>query len=177
MMTTKRAKRAATFAEAAFEHYGAQLHRFLLRRLRRPHDAEDLAQEVFMRLSRIEDSAFVRQPRAYLFGVASHVVCEFEMRGGRARECITFDSEMLERQAEHPAQLPPDDLAERLNAQRQLRAALERLPPMHLAVFLLHKRDGYSYEEIGRKLELPARKIETYLAEAKAQLRMMKWDR
>jgi len=176
-MKIKSAKRAASFAEAAFEHYGAQLHRFLLRRLRHPHDAEDLAQEVFMRLSRIENGDFVRQPRAYLFGVASHVACEFEMRAGVARECITFDSEALERQAEHPGQVAPDDLAEQLDTQRQLREALAQLTAMHLTVFLLHKRDGYSYDEIGQKLELPARKIESYLAEAKAQLRMMKWDR
>src|SRR5688572_21192187 len=145
-MTTKGARRTATFAEAAFAHYGAQLHRYLLRRLRHPQDAEDLAQEVFMRLSRIENSAFVRQPRAYLFGVASHVVCEFEMRSRITRKCITFDSEVLEQAAENPAEFLRDELAIRLDVQRQLRAALTSLPPMHLAVFLLHKRDGCSYD-------------------------------
>ena len=176
-MKAKNAPQTANFAASAFQHYGAQLHRFLARRLRHPQDVEDLAQEVFMRLTRIENSEFVRQPRAYLFGVASHVVSEFRIRNAHAREWVTVDSEVVAHQTEHPEELQPDALAERLNMQRQLRQALERLPPMHLTVFLLHKRDGYSYEEISAQLGLSVRKIETCLAEAKAQLRSMAWDR
>jgi RNA polymerase sigma-19 factor, ECF subfamily len=173
----KNAAKTATFAASAFQHYGNELHRFLVRRLRQPQDAEDLAQEVFMRLSRIENSEFVRQPRAYLFGVASHVVSEFRIRNAHAREWVTVDSQILDHRNEHPCDLQPDELAERLNTQRQLRKALEQLPPMHLAVFLLHKRDGYSYEEIAQQLDLTVRRIETLLGEAKAQLRAMAWDR
>lgn len=176
-MNPKNAPKSATFAASAFQHYGNELHRFLARRLSQPQDAEDLAQEVFMRLSRIENSEFVRQPRAYLFGVASHVVSEFRIRNAHAKEWVTVDSEVLEHRAEHPLSLQPDELVEQVNAQRQLRKALERLPPMHLAVFLLHKRDGYSYEEIAQQLSLTVRKIETLLAEAKVQLRAMAWDR
>lgn len=168
--------RAASFAGSVFENYAAELHRFLLRRLRRPEDAEDLAQEVFMRLSRIDDSEFVQKPRAYLFGIASHVVFEFRMRG-RSKEWITFDSEAVEQLAEHPAELAPDLLADRLDQQKQLKAALLKLPRIHLAVFLLHKRDGYSYEEIGEQLKISARKIETYIAQARTMLRKMEWDR
>src|SRR5687767_14031233 len=122
---------AASFAESAFEHYAAQLHRFLVRRLRDEHEAEDLAQEVFLRLSRIENSEFVRKPRAYLFGVASHVACEFKMRSDQTRDCIIFDSEVVDYRAEHPGNVSPDELAERLSIQRQLRDALARLPSMH----------------------------------------------
>jgi RNA polymerase sigma-70 factor (ECF subfamily) len=176
-MKAKNASQTAKFAESAFQHYGAQLHRFLARRLRHPQDAEDLAQEVFMRLSRIENSEFVRQPRAYLFGVASHVVSEFRIRNANAREWVTVDSEIVAQRTERPDEWQPDELAEQLNMQRQLRQALEKLPSMHLAVFLLHKRDGYSYEEIAEKLGLTVRKIESCLAEAKTQLRSMAWDR
>jgi RNA polymerase sigma-19 factor, ECF subfamily len=71
----------------------------------------------------------------------------------------------------------PDELAHRLDVQRQLRAALATLPPALLAVLLLHKRDGYSYDEIAVKLGLSVRKIESYLAQAKSRLRNMQWDR
>ncbi len=168
--------RAASFAGSAFENYAAELHRFLMRRLRRTEDAEDLAQEVFMRLSRIDHSEMVQQPRAYLFGIASHVVFEFRMRG-RNRSWITYDSETVEQLAEQPVEVAADEMTDRLDMQKQLRAALGKLPAMHLAVFLLHKRDGYSYEEIGTKLGISARKIETCLTQARTQLRRMQWDR
>ena len=169
------AGRTASFAGAAFASYAAELHRFLMRRLRRSEDAEDLAQEVFMRLSRIDSSEMVQNPRAYLFGIASHVVFEFRMRG-RARDWITYDSDTVEQLAEQPADLQADELAERLDLQKQLKAALARLPAMHLAVFLMHKRDGYSYEEISAKLGISARRIETYITQARAQLRKTRWD-
>jgi RNA polymerase sigma factor (sigma-70 family) len=169
-------RRAASFAASAFENYAAELHRFLMRRLRRPEDAEDLAQEVFMRLSRIDNSEFVEKPRAYLFGIASHVVFEFRMRG-KLKEWIVFDSGTVEAAAEQPVAPSPDELADRLDLQRQLTAALKRLPPLQLAVFLLHKRDGYSYEEIAGRLNLSARQIENHLAQARSLLRNMDWDR
>jgi len=176
-MKVKGAKRAANLVDIAVQHYGLQLHRFLLRRLQHPQDAEDLAQEVFMRLTRIENSDFVRKPRAYLFGIASHVVSEFRIRNEHSKEWLTFDSEVVEHCAEHPAEMRPDELAERLDVKRQLRRALECLPPAQLAVFLMHKRDGYSYEEIAEKLGFSERKVETYLAEAKVRLRRVVWDR
>jgi RNA polymerase sigma factor (sigma-70 family) len=168
--------RAASFAASAFENYAAELHRFLMRRLRQPQDAEDLAQEVFMRLSRIDNSEFVEKPRAYLFGIASHVVFEFRMRG-RLKDWIVFDSGTVEAAAEQPAMPSTDELADRLDLQRQLTTALRRLPPLHLAVFLLHKRDGYSYDEIAERLDLSARQIENHITQARSLLRKMDWDR
>lgn len=170
------APRVASFAAAAFENYAADLHRFLMRRLRRPEDAEDLAQEVFMRLSRIDDAEFIEKPRAYLFGIASHVIFEFRMRG-RLKDQVVFDSDSLEQASERPLEVSRDELVDRLHVQRQLRAALSRLPALHLAVFLLHKRDGYSYGEIGHKLNLSARRIESYITQARSMLREMEWDR
>ncbi len=169
-------RRPASLAGTAFENYAGELHRFLLRRLRRPQDAEDLAQEVFMRLSRIDDGEFVENPRAYLFGIASHVVFEFRMRG-RLKEWLVFDSDAAEAAAEQPSQSARDELAERLSLQQQLTAALGRLPPLQLAVFLLHKRDGYSYEEIAGRLGLSVRRIESHIAQARSLLRKMHWDR
>jgi RNA polymerase sigma factor (sigma-70 family) len=166
-----------SLAEGAFTHYGAELHRFLIRRLRRAEDAEDLAQEVFMRLARMENSDFVKNPRAYLFGIAGHVVSEYRIRDQHLESWLVFDEEIATREAERPAAVHLDQLSEELDIKRQLRRALERLPAVHRAVFVLHKRDGYSYEEIAARLQISVRKIETYLADAKAQLRKMKWDR
>lgn len=168
--------RGSSFAATAFENYAGELHRFLLRRLRRPEDAEDLAQEVFMRLSRIEDAEFIEKPRAYLFGIASHVIFEFRMRG-RLKDQVVFDSDTLEQASEQPLEVARDELVDRLDVQKQLHNALARLPALHLAVFLLHKRDGYSYEEIGSKLNLSARRIESYITQARRMLRGMEWDR
>ena len=165
--------RPAKRAAPAFEQYAAELHRFLLHRLQRSQDAADLAQEVYLRLTRIENLDWVRKPRAYLYGVASHVVSEFRMR--MQRDPVTFDSEAVERLADDSECATPEDLGEQLDAQRGLQRILAQLPPTHLAVLLLHKRDGLSYEEVARELGLSVHTVHKYVTQAKAQVKL-KWQ-
>jgi RNA polymerase sigma-19 factor, ECF subfamily len=170
-------KPAADLGVSAFRHYRRELHRYLLRRLRRPQDVDDLAQEVYLRLLRHDETKCVRKPLAYLYGIASHVVADFRIETEHERERLTFDSEACEQGSEEPTSALPDDLADRLNLQQQLERALAQLPPTHAAVLLAHKRDGLSYEEVAQKLNLSVHTVEKYITQAKARIRTMAWDR
>jgi RNA polymerase sigma-70 factor (ECF subfamily) len=168
---------AEGFTGTSFRRYGPELRHYLLRRLPRSQDAEDVIQEVFMRLLRIKDSTLVRDPRAYIYGIALHVVREFRMRAERAGTWMTFDPEVVRTLAEHPEEISPDALPDRLDLQRQIERALQELPPLHMKIFLLHKRDGYSYEEIAEKVGLSVHTVDKYLVQAKAWIRALHWDR
>jgi RNA polymerase sigma-70 factor (ECF subfamily) len=158
--------------------YGRELHRYLARRLRRPADADDLAQEVYLRLLRRNRGEAVTNPRAYMYRIASHVVSEFQTRTAIGEEHVTFNSDAVEQLDHQPPQdLGEDGLAERLHLQREVERALSQLPPTHQAIFLLHKRDGHSHEEIARKLGVSMHTVEKYLVQAKARLRALTWDR
>ena len=124
-----------------------------------------------MRLLRIPHGDLVRNPRAYIYGIALHVVREFRIRAQKAGTWVTLEPETIERLAEQPDELWPDDLPDRLNLQVQLEKALKVLPQAHLSVFLLHKRDGYSYEEIAEKLGISVHTVDKYLVRAKVRLR------
>jgi RNA polymerase sigma factor (sigma-70 family) len=165
----------APAAGQRFEQYAPDLYRFLLRFIRRPHDAEDVRQEVFARLSRIADHTLARDPKAYLFGIAFHVLREFRMR--ERRERVAFDSEMLHQALEKPDDLQSDDLGEQLDIQQQLERALERLPPRERAVLLLVKRDGMSYVEAARVAGLSVHQVERHVINARARLKDMLSDR
>jgi RNA polymerase sigma factor (sigma-70 family) len=164
-------RESPAFASAAFERYGPELRRYLLRRLARGQDAEDVVQEVFMRLLRIEDRELIRNPRAYLYGIALHVVREFRARQEKSGTWITFEPQEVTRRSEAPEPLVADELPDRIGLQRQLERALQNLPPAHRTVFLLHKRDGFSYEEIAQKLRISAHMVDKYLLQAKVRLR------
>ena len=62
------------FVAAMAARYGPGPRRFLAVRLRNADDVPDLAQEVFLRLLRVEWYESIRSPEAYLFTIASHVV-------------------------------------------------------------------------------------------------------
>ncbi|MBL8267500.1 RNA polymerase sigma factor [Steroidobacter sp.] len=175
-MTAETPDPDAPFASTAFQRYEAQLHRFLARRLARPHDVDDLAQEVFMRLARIEKPELIRKPQAYLLSIAANLVYEFRLRGQKEHEQVTYDSATVEQVAEHVADPSVRDNAEDLDLQRRLDRALEQLPPMQRAVLLLVKRDGYSHKEVAKKTGLNVRTVERYVMEATATMLTMDWE-
>ncbi len=177
MATDTTASPVARLANRAFQKYAPALHRFLLRRIRRPQEIDDMAQEVFARLLRVENAELVRKPASYLFGIATNVVREFRIRAEREQERVTFDSQMVDQLAEHPFETQADDMAERLNLQRQLERGLAQLPRTHRAVLLLVTRDGLSHEEAAKAANLSVHTVEKYVTDARASLKLMKWDR
>src|SRR5262245_32725797 len=93
------------FANLAFEQFRAGLHRYLLRRLRSAENAQDLAQEVYLRLLRFSDRKLVQHPEAYVYRVAFNVLCEFKLH--EKRDPVSFDSDAVALLAEQI----PDDIA------------------------------------------------------------------
>jgi RNA polymerase sigma-70 factor (ECF subfamily) len=165
---------AATFE--VMKGFNRQLHRYLMRRLRNPNDVEDLAQEVYERLLRIPHDRGIEKPLPYLYGIASHVLADYRIDVEEDRK-ITDSSDEFEDWPDTPACVLPDDMAERLNLQQQIDAAMAQLPPTHAAVLLAHKRDGMSYEECAEFLGLSIFTIEKYVSQAKARIRVMNWER
>src|SRR5690348_12430589 len=94
----------ASSRQPAFFNYAGGLHRFLRRRLGRAQDAEDVTQEIFMRVLRFDDTDFVRNPQAYLYGIASHVIREYRMRQEQEKGRLEFDTRLVHEQDEHPAE-------------------------------------------------------------------------
>ena len=76
MSATASSRRIAEWARS----WNAGLTRFLRRRLPQQIDAEDLAQEVYVRLLRVEKLELIEEPQAYLYKVAVNVAAEWRMR-------------------------------------------------------------------------------------------------
>jgi RNA polymerase sigma-70 factor (ECF subfamily) len=171
----KLAHSAGQLAALAFRKYAPQLHRYIERRMRRPDLARDLTQDIFERFLQVEDTEAVRNPQAYLFGIASHVIREALFREDRS--LVTCDSDAVEEASGQLHHALPDDMGERLALQQDLKRALAELPTMHRTVLLLVKRDGFSYEEAARRTRLNANTVRTYVFEARAKVKMILKDR
>ena len=91
MATVKRVSGSVkSLTATAFKEYREVLKRYLLRRVHRPEDAEDLAQEVFeLYLRKRDHEETVRDPVSYLFRIAFHVVGDALRR--EKRSVVTFD--------------------------------------------------------------------------------------
>jgi RNA polymerase sigma-70 factor (ECF subfamily) len=158
---------------ATFGRYRRELHRYLMRRLRRPQDVDDLAQEVYERLLRNPERA-IEKPLAYLYGVASHVLADHMFAAKHSRIDWTEDAD---KHMDDPACVLPDDIADRLNLQQQIDKALAELTPRQRLVLLMHKRDGWSYDDIALRLGCSWETVSRHLVDAKARLRTLMWER
>jgi RNA polymerase sigma factor (sigma-70 family) len=171
-------KPVSRLALSAFRTHAREVQRFLLRRVGDRHDVDDLSQEVFARLLRVENVELIRNPLAYLLGIAAHVVREFRQR--KQHQCVIFDSDMAESLSEHLELVPRGEAGnnpDQLELQNWLDDALKQLPANHQTVLLLVKRDGLSYEEAAVTTGLSVHTIEKYLVEARARLRVIMKER
>lgn len=161
---------AQGLAETVFRDHSGALHRFLLRRMGRVQDVDDIAQEAFIRLLRVRDADLVRAPLAYLLGIAAHVLSEFRQR--ERNERVVFDSGMVDALSERTADGVRLGVAEQTELQQRLERALRKLPPTHQLVLLLVKRDGMTYAEAALASGLSVHTIEKYVVEARGRLRL-----
>jgi RNA polymerase sigma factor (sigma-70 family) len=175
-MAEEPVKPDAPLAGPALRQYAGPLHRFLAKRLRRPQDVDDLAQEVFVRLLRLERPELVRRPQAYLFSVAANLVREFRIRSNRELERVAYDSDAADEAADNPPELHPDELSDRIAIQQQIERSLAQLPAVQRAVLLMVKRDGLSHKEVAKKTGIHVRTVERYVMEATARMLTMEWD-
>jgi RNA polymerase sigma-70 factor (ECF subfamily) len=158
------------FVTAVERQHGRSLRRFLASRLRNAAaDLPDLVQEVFLRLLRINQHDTVRNPEAYLITIASHVLHQHSLRESAKPEAIeAIDAlEDLESLAEQDpaAQV---EVQERIG---ELERALSKLSPKARTALILHRRDGYSLEEIGEQLGISRAMAKKYLAQALSHCR------
>jgi RNA polymerase sigma factor (sigma-70 family) len=131
----------------------------------------DLMQEIFLRFSRVDQGALVRQPDAYLFGIAWRVVSSPRTKvceEGRTLGPHTFDQlNVREGPTGNGAEIDAmiDDL------RTQLRRKLSELPVAYRDVLTLHVESDLTCSEIARQLGLSVRTVKKYLLSAKMRLR------
>jgi RNA polymerase sigma factor (sigma-70 family) len=152
-------------AEIERQH-GGRLRRFLAARLRKTltDDVPDLVQEIYLRLLRINHFESIRSPEAYLFTIAFHVLHQHAMRHSAMPEALDIGALINEMEA--APETDPALQAERQQQVEDLRKALQELSPKAQAVLLLHRRDGYSLQEIGNQLGLSRAMAAKYLSKA-----------
>ena len=152
------------FVTAIASRYGVRLRRFFTLRLRNEADAPDLAQEVFLRLMRVEHHETIRSPEAYLFTVASHVLHQHTLRQANTPASIDISEVFAELQL-----TSDDDRAARAEGQQKLKElerALATMPAKMSTTLLLHRFGGLSIEECGKQLGVSRPAAKKYLARA-----------
>ena len=164
MADSRRRWRRATWPRC---HTGQRVRSFLASRVRNSADVADLAQEVFLRLLRIDRHEHILNPEAYLITIASRVVHQQALKDALA----TSHAELTRALADTHFAFQPDPTAE-IQLQRRLESldhTLRRLPPGARAAFVLQRRDGYTLDEIAERMGVSRGMVKKHLARALLQ--------
>lgn len=133
-----------------------------LRMLHHRQDAEDVAQETFLRALRSIHRVDLERPvRPWLLGIAANR-CRTAL--GRRRQPQENPLAIETHADPRPPLSDPDDLAS------ELARALDSLRPEYRAVFVLFHQQGLPYEDISAALNRPIGTIKTWLHRARAQM-------
>jgi RNA polymerase sigma factor (sigma-70 family) len=157
-----------------YAHQNApQLRRFLAHQISDTREAQDLMQEVYLRILALKRPEEIRSPKAYLYKVAANIAYQHRVSRNTGPNWVPFE-ESEEIHASLPSSLQTNDPAAAAELCERLDEITQRLDPLPLRVrsaLLWHYRDGYTCEEIGERLSVRRNRVKKYIAKAMARCR------
>jgi RNA polymerase sigma-70 factor (ECF subfamily) len=156
------------------ERYQRPVYGLLLRMVRGPALAEDLAQESLIKAYRaLATFDRSRQFSSWLFKIAHNTAID-HLRKNRPQTVPleTSDSERLDRLAllAAPESQSPEARARGRDLAEALQEALMTLRPDYREAVLLRYQQGLPYDEIAQILDLPLGTVKTHLHRARRQM-------
>jgi RNA polymerase sigma-70 factor (ECF subfamily) len=162
--------------ETLLHKYFPRLVNFIYRYLSSREAAEDIAQEVFIRVYK-SGASYKPQSKlqTWIFTIARNLSLN-ELRRNKHRTVsldATFSSDEgeLQRQVQDPnSPNPSDDILRREKADA-VKAAINDLPENQRVAVLLRRYEQFSYEEIAQMLNISSKAVKSLLSRAKESLK------
>nr|WP_318527385.1 RNA polymerase sigma factor [Marinobacter halotolerans] len=175
MIPFRRPSRPSRFEKLVQPHLDA-MYRFAFRLSGQQQDAEDLVQDVVVKLyPRLEELESIDQLRPWLNRVLYRQFIDSVRRKGRQADSPMSSFEFSDAESwidAQPADLP--DITERLDSDRMramLENALSDLSPDQRTLLLLCEVDGWNQEDIAAVLDIPLGTVKSRLHRCRAALR------
>jgi len=147
--------------------HSARVYRLAYRLTGNKHDAEDLTQEVFVRVFRSLSSYTPGTFEGWLHRITTNLFLDSVRRKARIRfEALPDDAERLASNDRGPAQIYDDT-----HFDSDVQAALDALPPDFRAAVVLCDLEGLSYEEIASTLDIKIGTVRSRIHRGRTALR------
>jgi len=136
------------------------------RRADNRHDAEDATHDAMVQVLENDASACLN-PRAYLHRSVHNRLIDVH-RQSKVLDMVALDDL---HEDDHPLLADPDAQVRTAQLLASLKEALAELPLKCRQVFLWHRLEGYTQEEIAHKLGISVNMVEKYMIRAARHLR------
>jgi len=153
--------------------YQRQIHNLCFRYIGNQQDAEEVAQDVFIRLYK---AASTYEPRAklstYLYRIAVNLSLN-KIRDEKWKWFVSLEflSKGEKKRMSSSVVDGPDSLIEQKERQRVIEEAINSLPANQKTAVILKRFQGFSYEEIAEVMNCSVSAVESRLHRAKQNLK------
>ena len=148
-------------------NHSARVYRLAYRLTGNPHDAEDLTQEVFVRVFRSLSSYTPGTFEGWLHRITTNLFLDMVRRRARIRfDALPDDAERLPSRDRGPA-----TVYDETHFDHDVQAALDALPPDFRAAVVLCDLEGLSYEEIAATLGIKIGTVRSRIHRGRTLLR------
>ena len=169
-----RANDDAAFGEVV-TRYKAKIYNYVYRMTGSSEDAEDLTQEVFIRMyTSINSFRGQSSLNTWLFRIAGNLCIDRFRRSKNRTPAFSLDEPVggdIQTHEVADETYAPHRLLENVEMAEQIQAALAKLPEKLRATLLLHDIEGLPYEEIAQIAGCPLGTVKSRLFNARMQLR------
>ena len=146
-----------------FREHNAALVRFLSAKLPSIQDAQEVAQEAYVRMLRLDEPHTISHLQAYLFKIATNIAIDRIRQRNRRPEAPDFEGIIATVRCPSPL---PDEKVEVKQKIAQIKDIIKELPPKCRLAFLLYKFKGMPYRDIARQMNLTESMIRKYVLRA-----------
>jgi len=153
---------------ACYRRVDVSLRALLARETRSMDDAEDLAQEAFLRLWRTSDWDRIRSVEAFIYKTAINLARD---RSRRAYTRMMLAAVPLSEVALRDTSGEPDRVMEAMQTLRAFSEAVARLHPDTRRAFLLHKIENHPHATIAQRMGISVSMVEKHVGRACKALR------
>ena len=154
------------FLRQLSERYRQPLTAYFQRRVGSRNEAEDLTQEVFLRLVRRLDVETLDNPEAFVFRTAVNLLRDRFRRGQTQRNHLAEVSQ----QQPGIEELSPERIFDSRQHLAMVMEAMEELDERSRDVFILHRLEGMKHAQIAELYGVSVSSVEKYIIKALALL-------
>lgn len=150
-----------------FNHHWPQVYGTGLRLTKSPEKAQDLAQDIFIKLwenrHRLNE---VKEEDAYIYILSRNVILDFLRKK-------VFDTENIEALIDYfeDSTISPQEKLEYNELENTLKSAIDQLPGKVKDVFVLSRVEGLTHDQIAKQLNISVVSSKTYVVRALQDIR------
>jgi RNA polymerase sigma factor (sigma-70 family) len=159
---------AEPVASAMSQRFRPALMAFFVRRIRNHAEAEDLTQEVLLRVTQRGAAIDASRPDAYVFQIAANLLRD---RGRRQQVRTAYQTGLGAADAVWVEERDPDRVLQAKQSLATVLAALRQLPERTRTIFILFRLENMKQREIADMLGISVRTVEQHVVRASVHLR------